>query len=272
MSRRFDRGRVPERRARSPGGRIPDRRRFLKAGLAAAVGLGGVGGVAWLAERRGLVPPDHGGLFGIGETLTYAAQRLVTFRQPLAREFGRADISTVAPVNGDPPATEEYARLLQGGFADWRLAVDGLVTKPAMFSLAELERLLPARTQITHLACEEGWSYIAQWTGVALADVLRLVGARAEARYVVFQPYDEWWDSLDMSDALHPQTLLAYAMNGAPLSPGHGAPLRLRVPRQLGYKSFKYLARITVVESLRGYGAGRGSAAAEAGYSWYAGI
>ncbi len=251
--------------------RVVGRRRFLKTGVAAAAGLAGLGGAAWLADRHGLVPPDHEGLFGIGETLTYAAQRLLTFRQPLAREFGRSDISAVAPVNGDPPASDDYARLWQAGFADWRLAVDGLVAYPASFSLTDLKRL-PARTQITHLACEEGWSYIAEWTGVTLADLLHLVGARAEARYVVFRPYDEWWDSLDMSDALHPQTLLAYAMNGAPLAPGHGAPLRLRVPRQLGYKSFKYLARITVVDSVRGFGAGMGSAAAEAGYSWYAGI
>jgi DMSO/TMAO reductase YedYZ molybdopterin-dependent catalytic subunit len=247
------------------------RRKVLAGGAAAALGATSVGVVARLASRHGLVPPDHGGLYGIGATLTYAAQRILTAHQPLAREFDRAQISKIAPVNGGPPADETYLRLMAGDFAEWRLTVDGLVARPSSFSLAELQRL-PAHSQITHLACEEGWSYVAEWTGVPLAYLLELVGVRAEARYVVFYPYDEWWDSLDMADALHPQTLLAYGMNGRTLSAGHGAPVRLRVPRQLGYKSFKYLARVSVVDSLDGIGEGRGSAAAEAGYSWYAGI
>lgn len=247
------------------------RRKVLGGSAAAVLGATSVGLVARLASRYGLVPPDHGGLYGIGETLTYAAQRILTSHQPLAREFDRPQISKIAPVNGGPPEDETYLRLMAGDFADWRLRVDGLVARPSSFSLAELQRF-PAHGQITHLACEEGWSYIAEWTGVPLAYLLELVGVRAEARYVVFYPYDEWWDSLDMADALHPQTLLAYGMNGRALPAGHGAPIRLRVPRQLGYKSFKYLARVSVVDSLNGIGEGRGSAAAEAGYSWYAGI
>jgi DMSO/TMAO reductase YedYZ molybdopterin-dependent catalytic subunit len=130
----------------------------------------------------------------------------------------------------------------------------------------------PSRSQITHQACEEGWSFIAEWTGVALSDVLNVVGVRSEARYVVFFPFDDSWDSLDMPDAWHPQTLLAYAMNGQELPTPHGAPLRLRVARQLGYKSIKYLSRITVTDTVKNIGEGLGSASPEQGYSWYAGI
>jgi len=131
---------------------------------------------------------------------------------------------------------------------------------------------LPPRTQITHQACEEGWSFIAEWTGVALSDVLNSVGVLPQARYVVLFPFDEFWESLDMLDAWHPQTLLAYAMNGKELPAPHGAPVRLRVPRQLGYKSVKYLARIRVVDTLKDIGEGLGSRSPEIGYSWYAGI
>jgi len=215
-------------------------------------------------------PPDGGGLFGVGETLTYAAQRIVTSGS-LAREFTRGEISRVAPVNGDPPETEQYQRLRAGNFSEWRLTVDGLVARPSSFSLADLKRL-PMRSQITHQACEEGWSFIAEWTGVPLSNVLNLVGVSRRARYVVFFPYDVSWDSLDMADAWHPQTLLAYGMNGQDLPAGHGAPLRVRVARQLGYKSVKYLSRIAAVESVKDIGQGLGSFAPEVGYSWYAGI
>ncbi len=250
---------------------LTTRRKLIVAGASVVAGAAGLGAAVRLADRHGLIPPDHRGLYGIGETLTYGAQRLLTARGSLAHEFRRSAISAVAPVNGAAPETDAYRALLDRGFASWRLMVDGLVARPSSFSLAELQRL-PADTQITMLACEEGWSYIAEWTGVPLAQVLALAGIRPEARYVVFRPFDEWWDSLDMHDALHPQTLLTYAMNGADLPPDHGAPLRLRVARQLGYKSFKYLSRITVTDSLEGLGKGLGSASAEAGYSWYAGI
>jgi DMSO/TMAO reductase YedYZ molybdopterin-dependent catalytic subunit len=139
------------------------------------------------------------------------------------------------------------------------------------FSLADLQRL-PARTQITTQACEEGWSFIAEWTGVALSTLLTIVGASRRAKYVAFFPYDEFWDSIDIAEAWHPQTLLAYRMNGQDLPTGHGAPLRLRLPRQLGYKSIKYLAQITVVDTVKDIGDGRGSYSPEIGYSWYAGI
>ena len=247
------------------------RRKLITTGLAAAAGASGLGVAAYLADRYGLIPPDHGGIFGVGETLTYAAQRLLTSQHSLAREFNRSEISRVAPINGEPPENEPYQRLLAGGFADWRLAVDGLVGRPSSFSLAELKRF-PSRTQITHQACEEGWSFIAEWAGVPLSYVLNLVGVRPQAKYVVFFPFDKWWESIDMADAWHPQTLLAYGMNGQDLPTPHGAPVRLRVARQLGYKSIKYLSRITVVDTVKNIGKGLGGANPEDGYSWYAGI
>jgi len=246
------------------------RRKLMLTGLTAA-GASGLAAAARIADKYGLIPPDNGGIYGIGETLTYATQRLLTSTGALAREFSRSDISKVFPVNGDPPESEEYQRLLTGGFAEWRLAVDGMVQWPSSFSLTELKSF-PARTQITHQACEEGWSFIAEWTGVPLSDILNRVGVRTGARYVVFLPFDEWWDSLDMADARHPQTLIAYGMNGQDLPAPHGAPVRLRVARQLGYKSIKYLSRITVVDTIKNLGDGLGSASPEAGYSWYAGI
>lgn len=247
------------------------RRKLITTGFtAAAVGSGLIAAYK-LANRYGLIPPDHDGIYGIGETLTYAAQRILMSRHPLAREFTRSDISNVAPINGDIPHNDTYQRLFAGDFADWRLILDGLVARPASWSLAELKQF-PSRTQITHQACEEGWSFIAEWTGVPLSYILNLAGVSTRARYVVFFPFDQSWDSLDMADAWHPQTLLAYGMNGEDLPTGHGAPIRLRVTRQLGYKSVKYLARITVTDSLKGIGQGLGSYSPEIGYSWYAGI
>jgi DMSO/TMAO reductase YedYZ molybdopterin-dependent catalytic subunit len=251
--------------------RLLTRRRLMRKGLASIAGAAGLAAAARLADAYGLIPPDHGGIYGAGETLTYAAQRLLMSRGSLAREFTRRDISNVAPVNGPPPRTEEYEALRAGGFANWRLGVDGLVARPMELSLADLKRF-PPRTQITHQACEEGWSFIAEWTGVPLSTILTAAGASPRAKYAVFFPYDEYWDSIDIAEAWHPQTLLAYGMNDAELPAGHGAPLRLRVPRQLGYKSIKYLAQITVVDSLADIGDGRGSFSPQIGYSWYAGI
>jgi DMSO/TMAO reductase YedYZ molybdopterin-dependent catalytic subunit len=247
------------------------RRKLITSGVAAAAGACGLGVAARLAGRYGLIPPDYGGIYGAGETLTYAAQRVLMSGHSLAREFNRSDISKVFPVNGEVPENESYQRLLAGEFADWRLTVDGLIARPLSFSLAELKRL-PSRTQITHQACEEGWSFIAEWTGVPLSDLLNLAGVRPEAKYAAFFPFDVNWDSLDMADAWHPQTLLAYAMNGQALSAPHGAPIRLRVARQLGYKSVKYLSRITVTDTLKNIGSGLGSISPDIGYSWYAGI
>jgi DMSO/TMAO reductase YedYZ molybdopterin-dependent catalytic subunit len=251
--------------------RVLSRRRLITTGLVAAAGASGLAAAARLADRYGLIPPDHGGIYGVGETLTYAAQRLLMSRHSLAREFNRSDISSVAPVNGGPPETDAYQELLSRQFSEWRLVVDGLVARPSSYSLAELQQC-PSRSQITHQACEEGWSFIAEWTGVPLSHVLNLAGVSTRAKYVVLFPFDQSWDSLDMSDAWHPQTLLAYGMNGRELPAGHGAPVRLRVARQLGYKSVKYLSRITVVDTLAHIGKGLGSWSPEIGYSWYAGI
>jgi DMSO/TMAO reductase YedYZ molybdopterin-dependent catalytic subunit len=247
------------------------RRKLITGGVAAAAGTSGLVVAARLADRYGLIPPDHGSVYGPGETLTYAAQRLLT-RHSLAREFPRSQISKTPFANGEPYQGEAFKRLQAGGFADWQLTVDGLVARPASFSPAEL-RSYPSSSQITHLACEEGWSFIAEWTGVRLAHVLNVVGALPQAKYVVYFSMERgWWDSVDMADALHPQTLVTYGMNGGALPVGHGGPLRMRVPRQLGYKNVKYISRLTVTDSLKGFGKGLGSASPEGGYAWYAGI
>ena len=254
------------------------RRTLITTGLATAAGASGLAVAARLADQYGLIPPDHEGIYGIGQTLTYASQRLLIAHHSMAREFNRSEISKVCPVNGLPPENETYRRLQAGAFADWRLTIDGLVARPCSFSLDELKRL-PARSQITHQACEEGWSFIAEWTGVPLAHVLNLAGVLPQARYVFFFPFPEAsfplgkkWGSLDMPDAFHPQTLLAYGMNGQELPAPHGAPLRVRVPRQLGFKSLKYLSRITLTDTAKNYGKGWGSSSPEHGFSWFGGI
>ena len=247
------------------------RRILLTGGFAAAAGASGLAVALKLARRYGLIPPDGGGLYGPGETLTYAAQRLMT-RNSLAREFRREQISKPPFPNEVGPLGETFRRLQAGDFAEWRLAVNGMVARPTVFTLSEL-RSFPRHSQITHLACEEGWSYIAEWTGVPLSHILDLVGTSPQARYVVYRSIQsDWWDSIDMADALHPQTLVTLAMNGGELPVEFGGPLRMRVPRQLGYKNVKYIASITVSDSLKAFGKGLGSASPEGGYAWYAGI
>jgi len=247
------------------------RRKLLTTGLAAAAGVTGLGVAARLAQKYGLVPPDHGGIFGPGETLTYASQRLLTSHS-LAREFSPSQISKPPLANEMAPPSDAFKRLQAAGFIDWRLSIDGMVDRPTAFSLAQL-RSYPSRGQITMVQCEEGWSYIAEWIGVPLSHVLGLVGVQPHARYIVyFSIQPDWWDSIDMADALHPQTFLAYGMNGADLPVGNGGPLRMRVPRQLGYKSVKFITHLTVTDSLKSFGKGLGSASPEGGYAWYAGI
>jgi DMSO/TMAO reductase YedYZ molybdopterin-dependent catalytic subunit len=247
------------------------RRDLITAGLALGAGASGLAVAARLARHYGLIPPDSGGLYGPGETLTYASQRLITSHS-LAREFPRSQISKTPFANGAPPKDKAFQEMQERGFADWSLIVDGLVAHPTSFSIAELKSF-PTRSQITHIACEEGWSYIAEWIGVPLSHVLHVVGTLPQARYVVYFSIDRnWWDSVDMSDALHPQTLITYGMNDGELPVAFGAPLRLRVPRQLGYKSVKYITRLTVTDSLKGFGKGLGSTEPETGYAWYAGI
>jgi DMSO/TMAO reductase YedYZ molybdopterin-dependent catalytic subunit len=247
------------------------RRKFVTAGLAATASVSGLAAAAALAKRYGLIPPDSGGIYGPGETLTYAAQRLITAHS-LAREFPRSMISKVPFANELPPLTDDFKRLQSGGFADWRLAVDGMVARPASLSISDVKKF-PAASQITEVVCEEGWSYVAEWIGTPLREVLNAARILPQARYVAYFSIDrDWWESIDMADALHPQTLLTYAMNGADLPVPFGGPLRLRLPRQLGYKSVKFVNRLTVTDSMKKFGKGLGSAEPEAGYSWYAGI
>jgi DMSO/TMAO reductase YedYZ molybdopterin-dependent catalytic subunit len=218
-------------------------------------------------------------VLGVGERLSRAAQNLVTSRRSMAQEFSAADISPRFRSNGTAnPNDEEYQALAADHFAEWKLIVDGLVAKPLVLTLAEL-RAMASRTQITRHDCVEGWSAIGQWTGVPLSAVLRLAGPRAAARYVVFHcadPMDadgsKYYESIDFDDALHAQTILAYELNGAPLPIANGAPLRIRIERQLGYKMAKYIMRIEVVASFASIGDGNGGYWEDQGYEWYAGI
>jgi len=247
------------------------RRSLIASGVAAVAGASGLALAAKLAAHYGLVPPDCGGVYGPGETLTYAAQRLLT-RHSLAREFSRRQISKAPFANEVAPLGEDFQRFQKGAFADWRLTVDGLVAQPMSFSLADIHGF-PRSSHITMIQCEEGWSYIAEWIGAPLAHLLGIVGAQPQARYVVYRSIQpDWWESMDMADALHPQTLLTYAMNNGDLPVGFGGPLRMRVSRQLGYKSVKYITRLTVTDNLKQFGKGLGSASPEGGYAWYAGI
>lgn len=247
------------------------RRRLIATGIAAAAGVSGVALGATLARRHGLIPPDSSGIWGAGETLTYAAQRLLT-RHSLARQFSRGEISEKPFANEVAPLGDEFKRLQAADFVDWRLTVDGMAARPTTFSLAEI-RSFPTSSNITMIGCEEGWSYIGEWTGVPLSHILERVGALPQVRYVVYRSIQaDWWESIDMADALHPQTLVTHGMNGADLPVPFGGPLRLRVPRQLGYKSVKYITRLTLTDNLKSFGKGLGSSAPEGGYAWYAGI
>ncbi|MCI0391038.1 MAG: molybdopterin-dependent oxidoreductase [Acidobacteria bacterium] len=244
------------------------RREALIAGLASVGGL-------LLSGCSKKLPPTYGNILRMGDTLTYAAHQALLPGQKLAREYSHNDISsfpaTGATNPGDPHkprSSETYRRLQSGGFAEWRLSIEGLVARPGSFSLADLKRF-PSRTQITRHVCEEGWSAIGEWTGVQLSRVLDAAGMLPTARFVCFYSHDDWADSIDMLDALHPQTLLAYGMNGRDLSIPHGAPVRLRVETQLGYKSMKYLQRIVVKDEFDD-GGEKGNILN--GWSWYAGI
>ncbi|MEY2414285.1 MAG: hypothetical protein QOD84_2891 [Acidobacteriaceae bacterium] len=247
------------------------RRKLIVTGLTATASVSALGVAARLAQKYGLVPPDHGGLYGPGETLTYASLRLLT-KHSLAREFSRSQISKRPLQNEVAPFSEEFKRQQAGGFADWRLSVDGMVDRPTSFSLAQLKSY-PPHSQITEVVCEEGWSYIAEWNGVPLSYILNLVGTHPQAKYVVYYSIEpDWWESMDMADAIHPQTFLTYGMNGDDLPVGNGGPLRIRLPRQLGYKSVKFINHLTVTDSMKRFGKGLGSASPEGGYAWYAGI
>jgi len=252
------------------------RRGLITTGALAAGGLA-LEGCDRLSQSPGFL-----GLLGSAEALNLNAQRLLLADRPLAREYSAADISPIFKVNGSSmPSDPAYLAAAANGFHDWRLMIDGLVERPFSLSLAQL-KALPARTQITRHDCVEGWSAIGGWTGVQLGRLLRVAGPGQNARYVVFHCADDlepapdgsgrYYESLDMVDAFHPQTILAYAMNGQPLALPHGAPIRLRVERQLGYKQAKFVMRIEVVDRLDKIGGGKGGFWEDRGYEWYAGI
>ena len=251
-----------------------NRRRWL-------AGVLGTLGAAALSACGQSTPPVVLQALRMAEGLTRRAQRLLIPRDALAPEYDVSQISRDFRPNGSvDPAAADYVALRDGGFADYRLVIDGLVERPLSLSLEEL-RARPARTQITKHDCVEGWTSIGQWTGVRLETLLDEAGLKPEARYVVFHCFDalsqsedgvRYYESIDLIDARHPQTILAYDMNGETLGVPHGAPLRLRVERQLGYKHAKYIRRIEAVESFAHIGRGQGGFWEDEGYDWYAGI
>jgi len=249
-----------------------DRRRFM-ARSAQVIGLMLLAGCDRLSQSAWFPK-----ILGSTEGLTRGVQRLITPRKAMAREYTEADRSPVFPTNGNvDPENPDYQAMAQNGFADWKLIVSGRVELPAEFSLAELRRL-PSRTQITRHDCVEGWSAIAKWKGVPLGEILNRVRPLPSARYVVFYCADpddsgrKYYESIDFDDAYHPQTLLAYEINDQVLPIAHGAPIRLRLERQLGYKMAKYVMRIELVEDFKSIGGGRGGYWEDQGYEWYAGI
>jgi DMSO/TMAO reductase YedYZ molybdopterin-dependent catalytic subunit len=254
------------------------RRRFLR--LAAGAALPGVlAGCDRLASNE-----SFNGMLRSAQFLSRRAQALLTGREAMAQEFSEDDIAGEFRSNGTAmPDSGLYRQLLAGHFRAWRLQVGGLVAREAAYSLAELQAM-PSRTQITRHDCVEGWSVIGKWTGVPLREVLARVRPLLGARYVVFHcadpmdgsdlqaPGSTYYESIDLLDAVHPQTILAYALNDEALPVKNGAPLRLRVERQLGYKQAKYLMRIDLVARLDDIRGGQGGYWEDLGYEWYAGI
>lgn len=252
-------------------------RRRLLIGSAASLGAIGLSGCNDVVENANVQ-----NVLAMAERLTMGSQRLLVSRDRLAREFSEADISPTFRPNGtSQPDSEEYARMTENGFADWRLRIDGMIQRPVDLSLADLKKL-PSRTQITRHDCVEGWSAIGKWTGVPLGPILQSVGLKPGARYAVFHCADQleqtvdgsgtYYESIDLIDAFHPQTILAYQLNGKDLEVAHGAPLRLRVERHLGYKQAKYLMRIEIKDRFTDLWGGKGGFWEDRGYEWYAGI
>ena len=247
---------------------------------AALIGAAGAGGLMLTGCDKLSQSPSFLRVMDMAERLNLKTQRLLMPKTALAPEFTQADLSPVFKANGSfTGTTDEYQRLLDNNFADFRLKVFGLVRHPLSLSLEEL-KALPARSQITRHDCVEGWSAIGGWTGVQLSLLLAAAQLLPQARYIVFNCADNlgggpgglYYESIDLVDAVHPQTIMAYAMNGQPLPVAHGAPLRLRLERQLGYKMAKYVMSIQAVDSLARIGSGRGGFWEDRGYEWYAGI
>jgi DMSO/TMAO reductase YedYZ molybdopterin-dependent catalytic subunit len=244
----------------------------MRTGLA-TVGGSLLAGCDRLAESASMRP-----LLDFGQLLSYGAHRLLLAGQPLVREYSLDDISPDFPSNGTAmPSGPEYFQLITTNFENWRLAVDGMVRNKLSLSLDEI-RAMPSRTQITQHSCDEGWTAIGEWTGVQLMHLLQMAELAPEARYIVFHCLDEmgdgelYYESIDLFDAFHPQTILAYRMNGGGLPIRHGAPLRLRVERQVGYKNAKFVTRVEAVDHFSRFGGGRGGYWPDRGYQWYAGL
>jgi DMSO/TMAO reductase YedYZ molybdopterin-dependent catalytic subunit len=244
------------------------KRRNVLAGLAALVTAG--------CTKIGKSDTFQGLVDG-AEKLHRGAQRTLGGRRPMAREYALAEISPEFRGNGNTEIdSDDYRAQVAAGFPDWRLAVRGLVERPLSLSLDQI-LALPQRTQITRHDCVEGWSAIGQWTGPQLSALLEMAGLRDGARFIVFRCADDfsgnpYYESCDLDDAFHPQTIVAHALNGEPLPVKNGAPLRLRIERQLGYKHAKYLTAIEVVASLDGIEGGNGGYWEDRGYQWYAGV
>lgn len=229
----------------------------------------------WTKKGPAELPPTYGHILRMGDNLTYTAHRLLLPEQSLAREY-RADQITSFPAvfiadprkEDHPMTNKDYRRKSANGFKNWHMDVAGLVDRPGKYSLADLKDM-PFKEQITRHTCEEGWSAIAKWKGVQLREFLKIAGIQDEARYVTLHCTDDYVDSIDMPDALHPQTLLAYGMNDQNLTLPHGAPVRLRLETQMGYKSMKYIKKIVVTSQLED-GGKKGNI--KNGWSWYAGI
>ncbi len=251
---------------------LPARRRLLR-GATAALGTSLLGGCDALSRREGFVDA-----LAAAEPINRRVQRFLAGDR-LAREFPASMISPVFRPNGSvDPRTPEYLALKAGGFAGYRLKLRGLVERPLDFTLEAL-RALPARTQVTRHDCVEGWSVIGSWTGVPLARLLDATRVRPGARYVVFHCFDDlagdgsrYYESVDLEDACHPQTIAAYAMNGGPVPVANGAPLRMRIERKLGYKQPKYVHTIELVDAYAALAGGRGGYWEDRGYDWYGGI
>ncbi len=253
-----------------------DRRGFLTRGLA-VTGAGLLGGCDELSSQ-----PWVKRVLQSADSLTRLTQRALLTPSDLAREYAEADLSADFKANGSTnPPDADYRAHAANGFADWTLQIGGLVEQPLALSLTEL-RAMPARTQITRHDCVEGWSCIGKWKGVKLSLLLERARLKPEARYIVLRcadslgssgtEADKYYELIGMADAFHEQTILAYEMNDSVLPIPHGAPLRLRVERQLGYKMAKYVMGIEAVASLDGIGGGRGGFWEDRGYAWYAGI
>lgn len=245
--------------------------------MVASIGLGASGLVLAGCDRIAASPAFRG-FVDATDGLTIDFTRAVSARDALAREFTAADLSPVFRANGTyMPDTSAYQALLATNFADYRLRIDGLVRSPLSLSLDQL-RALPQRSQITRHDCVEGWSAIGGWTGPQLGPLLRRAGLLPKARFIVFHCADlysetPYYESVDLIDAFHPQTILAHQLNGRALPVANGAPVRLRVERQLGYKHAKYVMRVEAVSSLASVGAGKGGTWEDIGdYAWYAGI